>query len=311
MGCKLAKPSGLDEEPATGGYGAAKPERQERGSAPYPLAAAAGDKPSASTSESQGEAAAAAAALAVAARAAAATCELPKLTAGAGAGQTLYPAPSSSVVLDDPLAQIVQAAQMAELAQLAQLQQYQMMGYGSTGGSAGGGWGAGGSPTDERWHCTQCGFWNKPTNTVCGGTGPMGCKAARPETVDPFLQAQALWAAQQASANARAGGASVDPDKWVCECGFANRLINTVCGGGGPLGCKQQRPGCVGAARTPADDGDSWTCSCGFVNSAKNVQCGGKGVLGCKKARAEQVVADLKQYREQMNQRSVSTQARS
>ncbi|CAK0904734.1 unnamed protein product [Prorocentrum cordatum] len=27
------------------------------------------------------------------------------------------------------------------------------------------------------------------------------------------------------------GGASVDPDKWVCECGFANRLINTVCGG--------------------------------------------------------------------------------
>ncbi|CAK0904732.1 unnamed protein product [Prorocentrum cordatum] len=84
------------------------------------------------------------------------------------------------------------------------------------------------------------------------------------------------------------GGASVDPDKWVCECGFANRLINTVCGGGGPLGCKQQRPGCVGAARTPADDGDSWTCSCGFVNSAKNVQCGGKGVLGCKKARAEQ-----------------------
>ncbi|CAK0904724.1 unnamed protein product [Prorocentrum cordatum] len=82
---------------------------------------------------------------------------------------------------------------------------------------------------------------------------------------------------------------------------------------GGPLGCKQQRPGCVGAARTPADDGDSWTCSCGFVNSAKNVQCGGKGVLGCKKARAEQdrVVADLKQYREQMNQRSVSTQARS
>ncbi|CAK0901218.1 unnamed protein product, partial [Prorocentrum cordatum] len=100
-----------------GSYGAAKPERQERGSAPYPLAAAAGDKPSASTSESQGEAAAAAAALAVAARAAAATCELPKLTAGAGAGQTLYPAPSSSVVLDDPLAQIVQAAQMAELAQ--------------------------------------------------------------------------------------------------------------------------------------------------------------------------------------------------
>ncbi|CAK0904726.1 unnamed protein product [Prorocentrum cordatum] len=145
-----------------------------------------------------------------------------------------------------------------------------------------------GHAQDERWHCTQCGFWNKPTNTVCGGTGPMGCKAARPETVDPFLQAQALWAAQQASANARAGGASVDPDKWVCECGFANRLINTVCGGGGPLGCKQQRPGCVGAARTPADDGDSWTCSCGFVNSAKNVQCGGKGVLGCKKARAEQ-----------------------
>ncbi|CAK0904736.1 unnamed protein product, partial [Prorocentrum cordatum] len=84
---------------------------------------------------------------------------------------------------------------------------------------------------------------------------------------------------------------------------------------GSPLRCCWDQPAIrcpgVGAARTPADDGDSWTCSCGFVNSAKNVQCGGKGVLGCKKARAEQVVADLKQYREQMNQRSVSTQARS
>lgn len=302
MGCKLAKKGGLDEEPTTGGYGAAKPERQGWGSAPYQPAAPAGDKPSAGISESQEEAAAVAAAI-VAARAAAATCDgagaaLPRLTAeigGACAGQTL----AFSSGLDDPLAQIVQAAQMAELAQLAQLQQYQMMGYGVTGGSAGGGWGAGGSPADERWHCTQCGFWNKPTNRVCGGTGPMGCKAARPETVDPFLQAQALWAAQQAAANARAGGAAGDPD-----------------------------PG-VRVARPQSDDSDSWVCDCGFMNSSKNVQCGGKGPLGCKKARAEQekeedkeedkeegrpdlrqVVADLKQYREQMNQRSVSTQAR-
>lgn len=300
MGCKLAKPSRLDEELATAGYGAVTPERQDWGSAPYRPAASAGDKPSADTSESQGQAAAAAAALVVAARAAAATCDgagagqtrayWTAESGAAGAGQTLYPAPTSSGGLDDPLAQIVQAAQMAELAQLAQLQQYQMMGYGATGGSAGGGWGAGGSPTDERWHCTQCGFWNKPTNTVCGGTGPMGCKAARPETVDPFLQAQALWAAQQAAASARAAG-----DAWPQPADYQD---------------PQQPQAGVRVARPQADDGDSWVCDCGFVNSAKNVQCGGKGPLGCKKARAEQVVADLKQYREQMNQRSVSTQAR-
>ncbi|CAK0904729.1 unnamed protein product, partial [Prorocentrum cordatum] len=170
-----------------------------------------------------------------------------------------------------------------------------------------------GHAQDERWHCTQCGFWNKPTNTVCGGTGPMGCGQAgdgRPLSAGPGAVGCAAGLGERQGWRRLRRSRQVGLRVRLRQSADQHCLWRT---GGGPLGCKQQRPGCVGAARTPADDGDSWTCSCGFVNSAKNVQCGGKGVLGCKKARAEQdrVVADLKQYREQMNQRSVSTQARS
>merc|ERR1719263_837506 len=65
------------------------------------------------------------------------------------------------------------------------------------------------------WACEECGFSNKASNEVCGGTGPIGCKAPK-----PMLQSD-----------------------WVCDCGFINKPRNDVCGGAnGSLGCKAPRP---------------------------------------------------------------------
>jgi len=62
------------------------------------------------------------------------------------------------------------------------------------------------------WECAECGFKNKGSNTQCGGTGPMGCNAARPEA-------------------------------WECPaCNFKNKPSNQVCGGSGNLGCKAPKP---------------------------------------------------------------------
>lgn len=231
-------------------------------------------------------------------------------------------AQAAQVAAASELAQAAQAAQMAqvqlEMAQLVQAQQYQMMGYGATGGST---YSSSGDQ-DNRWHCTKCGFWNKPVNAVCGGTGPIGCKAPRPDQLDPFQQAQALFLHQQAAATTRilggtlvggsAASASTDAAKWACDaCGFVNRPSNSICGGGGPLGCKRPRPDHALAGdsvtRHRLDLPDSWVCdSCGFVNSARNAICGGNGPMGCKKARADQVASDLKQYREAMNKRATA-----
>jgi len=36
------------------------------------------------------------------------------------------------------------------------------------------------------------------------------------------------------------------PGPWVCNCGFKNKSSNQVCGGSGPIGCKQPRPVQIG-----------------------------------------------------------------
>mmetsp|Transcript_59303 Transcript_59303/g.109611 ORF Transcript_59303/g.109611 Transcript_59303/m.109611 type:complete len:228 (-) Transcript_59303:176-859(-) len=56
------------------------------------------------------------------------------------------------------------------------------------GGGGGGSWGGGGggkgkgksNRSGPRWLCGICGFTNSMQNKMCGGTGPMGCKAERP-----------------------------------------------------------------------------------------------------------------------------------
>merc|ERR1719265_3024953 len=87
----------------------------------------------------------------------------------------------------------------------------QMSGKGGNGGFDMGGkgdWDKGkgkgkdkGKGKGKGWICEMCGFKNSATNTICGGNGPMGCKAPRPED-------------------------------WVCpECGFRNKHSNQKCGG--------------------------------------------------------------------------------
>lgn len=69
-------------------------------------------------------------------------------------------------------------------------------------------------PTDGSWFCPECGFKNPPRNSICGGTGTLGCKAPRPQPKLP----------------------------WLCtSCGFNNKESNDVCGGTGPMGCKAER----------------------------------------------------------------------
>lgn len=38
------------------------------------------------------------------------------------------------------------------------------------------------------WSCASCGFSNKSSNFQCGGTGPLGCKTARPPPVAPVQE---------------------------------------------------------------------------------------------------------------------------
>jgi hypothetical protein len=74
------------------------------------------------------------------------------------------------------------------------------------------------------WDCIRCGFSNNPGNAVCGGKGPMGCKAHKPSESERPSGFQNLM---------------VD---WSCECGFKNKPTNEICGGGGKLGCNRPRP---------------------------------------------------------------------
>lgn len=90
---------------------------------------------------------------------------------------------------------------------------------------------------DGQWLCPHCGFRNRAANRVCGGNGPLGCKAPQgqpePGRQDEFVVSRT----------------------WLCtSCGFSNRPSNTVCGGTGPMGCKASRqlpaePPRIGLAR--------------------------------------------------------------
>lgn len=68
-----------------------------------------------------------------------------------------------------------------------------------------------GTTRTKGWTCAQCGFNNKAENTVCGGSGHLGCKTPQPQ-------------------------------KWQCSCGFLNNPNNLTCGGSGHLGCKAAKP---------------------------------------------------------------------
>mmetsp|Transcript_23531 Transcript_23531/g.44391 ORF Transcript_23531/g.44391 Transcript_23531/m.44391 type:complete len:337 (-) Transcript_23531:48-1058(-) len=80
------------------------------------------------------------------------------------------------------------------------------------------------------WECA-CGFKNKPSNQVCGGLGPLGCKTPRPEGgMAPSWNFGSVAAVQGAQ-------------EWVCSvCGFRNKGMNKLCGGTGPMGCKTPKP---------------------------------------------------------------------
>lgn len=143
-----------------------------------------------------------------------------------------------------------------------------MKGYGK---SAFGGGGAGGP-----WMCGACGFKNSPNNQVCGGSGPMGCKAPAPHGGMPMYAEPMMcfkgkgkmdFGAMKGNGKGKGGGKG----EWKCEaCGFNNKPQNTQCGGTGPMGCNALKP-------------SDWLCDCGFVNKPHNLVCGGEGgKLGCK-----------------------------
>jgi len=111
------------------------------------------------------------------------------------------------------------------------------------------------------WGCVVCGFMNKASNEMCGGTGPMGCKAPKGmdfESMMPMMMPMmAMMMGQMAAGGAfpGAGGdwgpqrrrpslaSTASGPRWLCaECGFTNNMKNSVCGGTGPMGCKAVKP---------------------------------------------------------------------
>lgn len=147
-----------------------------------------------------------------------------------------------------------------------------------------GGMGKGGHGGGE-WKCMACGFSNKAKNDVCGGSGPMGCKAPRPQGGSMYgMQPMPMMMMSGKGGNMmRSASPSASPrgqalngkggkhqGGWKCEgCGFQNKSTNKICGGEGPMGCNAPKP-------------SDWVCSeCAFVNKASNTQCGGKGPMGC------------------------------
>lgn len=148
------------------------------------------------------------------------------------------------------------------------------------------------------WSCLSCGFTNKPHNEVCGGNGPMGCKAPQhggghggggfkggggfhmpvkgggTRVVDSGVMAlvQAIKGAKGGGKDK--GGKGKDAGAWICECGFTNKSMNEICGGKGPMGCNAEKPG-------------DWVCECGFINKPANTQCGGRGKMGCNAPKPE------------------------
>lgn len=151
-----------------------------------------------------------------------------------------------------------------------------------------------------QWACSSCGFNNRPSNEVCGGAGPLGCKTPK----------AALGGDVEGGSGSFAGLLQMGVGDWFCNCGFRNRASNDVCGGfSGTMGCKAPKSeapgiGSFGASRKPrnsaasspyaaalkgADRGPGqWQCSaCGFNNRGSNEICGGGGHLGCKLSRAD------------------------
>jgi len=110
-------------------------------------------------------------------------------------------------------------------------------GWGGSGGGVQGGGGGGGMVT---WMCA-CGTKNSAMNEICGGGGPLGCKA--PFWGWPSASQGAQWSSGPNWAPVpqwpAAAGAFAGLGEWAClSCGFKNRMANEVCGGNGPLGCK-------------------------------------------------------------------------
>lgn len=144
-------------------------------------------------------------------------------------------------------------------------------------GSFGGGGGAGGP-----WMCSGCGFKNSDRNEVCGGSGPMGCKMPQDGGMGRSMAPMGFkgkGGMGKMMGKMDMGFKGMDKGKgkgkgkgeWSCEaCGFNNKPMNEVCGGKGPMGCKNPKP-------------MDWLCECGFVNKPHNAVCGGSGgTLGCK-----------------------------
>lgn len=163
------------------------------------------------------------------------------------------------------------------------------------------------------WACA-CGFKNSEKNTICGGAGPMGCKARRDSAASMMTGPASFWMCnmcgfKNSSRNTRCGGngtmgckaerlasteAQLPPlTGWRCTCGFINNALNAKCGGTGPKGCKAERPSQL-ASTLPSTFTTSWKCiQCGFNNSAVNTKCGGTGPMGCKAERDQAMEASV------------------
>eukprot|EP00931_Biecheleriopsis_adriatica_P006965 TRINITY_DN108307_c0_g1_i1.p1 TRINITY_DN108307_c0_g1~~TRINITY_DN108307_c0_g1_i1.p1 ORF type:complete len:676 (+),score=126.59 TRINITY_DN108307_c0_g1_i1:23-2050(+) len=142
------------------------------------------------------------------------------------------------------------------------------------------------------WQCPRCGFRNRPSNFTCGGNGKLGCGAPRDAGITNG-EGEGFGSFPANSLSASAG-------EWHCVCGFRNRASNSICGGGGQLGCRRPRLQQFAAPDQEAPAADvhgihgvssapqpgEWVCSsCGFRNRASNSCCGGGGKLGCQAPR--------------------------
>jgi len=86
------------------------------------------------------------------------------------------------------------------------------------------------------WACHQCNFRNRKENVICGGIGPLGCKAVR-----FFGKRKKKKPISYLVQNLeRAAESNDDVKPWMCQlCGHANGPDDQKCGGrrGSGLGC--------------------------------------------------------------------------
>eukprot|EP00747_Dinoflagellata_sp_TGD_P184261 gnl/TRDRNA2_/TRDRNA2_39727_c0_seq1.p1 gnl/TRDRNA2_/TRDRNA2_39727_c0~~gnl/TRDRNA2_/TRDRNA2_39727_c0_seq1.p1 ORF type:complete len:317 (-),score=46.84 gnl/TRDRNA2_/TRDRNA2_39727_c0_seq1:72-1022(-) len=139
-------------------------------------------------------------------------------------------------------------------------------------------------PDQQSWLC-QCGFLNRPSNTYCGGTGPMGCKKQRAESETQPMEF-GMMAEQRRLGNTKGqreakGIAKGYDSKLVC-----NDYLKGKCDRGDR--CKFEHiEGAEGIEATEKDKArqdkrEPWLCTCGFQNRPSNLVCGGTGEKGCK-----------------------------